>query len=101
MYYNTTASVQPVVGKYRERAKSQDVRILAAFLENPRSLATPSQVLSWVFNGSVPLTSVRRSLTDLTNAGELVKTDKQVEGPYGRPEYQWKLAPKYDQREMF
>ena len=101
MYHNTTESIQPDLGKYREKAKSQDVRILAALLENPGVPITPSTILSWVFNGSVPITSVRRAITNLTNSGDLVKTNFQTKGPYGRPEFIWELAPKYKQQELF
>ena len=61
----------------------------------------PSKLTEIVFSGLVPLTSIRRALTNLTNAGELVKTDKQMKGMYGRPEHQWRLAPKHDQGELF
>ncbi len=101
MYHNTTESTGSVLRMYQDSAVSQDVRILAAFLENPHAPATPSRVLSWVFNGSVPITSVRRALTNLTDAGELVKTNFQTKGPYGRPEFIWELADKHKQQEMF
>jgi len=101
MYHNSTESTQPELAEYRAAAASQEVKVLAAFLENPSAPATPSMVLSWVFNGSVPITSVRRALTNLTNSGDLVKTEFQVAGPYGRPEFIWELADKYKQQEMF
>ena len=62
---------------------------------------SPSEILIYCMKHTVPLTSVRRAVTNLTNRGDLVKTDKQVKGPYGRPEYQWRLAHKYDQRNLF
>ena len=42
--------------------------------------------LTWI------LTSVRRSITNLTNAGKLIKTEKKVSGFYGRPEYVYTLC---------
>lgn len=101
MYHNTTESTQPELAEYRALAASQEVKVLAALLENPGVPATPSTILSWVFNDSVPITSVRRALTNLTNSGDLVKTNFQTKGPYGRPEFIWELAPKYKQRELF
>ncbi|AXH48837.1 helix-turn-helix DNA-binding domain protein [Mycobacterium phage Steamy] len=38
------------------------------------------------------ITSVRMQITVLTDEGFLVKTDEQVEGPYGKPEHIWQLA---------
>ncbi len=40
-------------------------------------------------NGT-PLTSIRRAITVLTNKGLLQKTDEQISGVYGKPEYVWK-----------
>lgn len=42
--------------------------------------------LNWI------LTSVRRSITNLYNAGKLDKTESKIEGIYGRPEYIYKLV---------
>jgi hypothetical protein len=99
-YYNTTHSIHPELTRYEEKAKSQEERILEYFKTYEVS-ATPSNLLRVLFHDQVPLTSIRRAFTNLTNAGDLVKTDRQVRGPYDRPEYQWRLAPKYAQREMF
>ena len=41
---------------------------------------------------NIPITSVRRAISDLTSNGDLVKTDKQVMGIYGRKEYVWRLV---------
>jgi|TARA_A100001035_G_scaffold220634_1_gene180709 hypothetical protein len=38
-----------------------------------------------------PITSVRRAITNLTTAGELVKTNSTVTGMYGKPEHLWSL----------
>ncbi len=38
-----------------------------------------------------PITSIRRAMTNLTNRGNLVKTDAQVTGAKGKPEYIWKI----------
>ena len=42
--------------------------------------------LTWI------LTSVRRSITTLTNTGKLIKTEKKVNGLYGRPEYVYTIV---------
>jgi predicted ArsR family transcriptional regulator len=89
-YHNTTNSTGQRLDQYENKAKSQDDRILEWF-NHHQSTATPSYTLRVVFSNSIPLTSVRRSLSNLTKAGLLVKTDHQVSGPYGRPEHCWKL----------
>ena len=101
MYHNTTESLGPELRKYQEKAKSQEKRILAFLKHDYTRAITPSCAVRWIFKDSVPITSVRRALTNLTNAGELVKTTAQTKGPYGRPEFIWELADKYRQREMF
>lgn len=55
---------------------------------------SPSQMLQKLeaFGRNIPITSVRRAISDLTRNGDLVKTDKQVMGIYGRKEYVWRLA---------
>ena len=100
-YHNTTESTQPELAKYRQKASSQDDQLLEFFKKVAPIEYTPSQLLGIVFKGSVPITSVRRALTNLTNQGDLVKTGEQINGPYGRPEFKWRLAEKTPQREMF
>ena len=100
-YFNTTESLGPELREYQEKAKSQEKRILAFLKLDSNRPITPSAAMQWIFKDSVPITSVRRALTNLTNSGELVKTNVQVKGPYGRPEFIWELADKYRQREMF
>jgi hypothetical protein len=38
------------------------------------------------------LTSVRRSMSVLTEADALVKLETKRDGAYGRPEFEWELA---------
>lgn len=100
-HYNTTHEVHPALGRYEKKAVTQQDRILEWF-KTYEQRASPSKVLRVVFPGEhIPITSIRRAMTNLTDAGELVKTDKQVKGSYGRNEYQWRLAEKHNQRVMF
>ena len=97
-YHNTTESTGDELRHYRERARTQDEQVLSWFTVYEQE-ATPSEIWRVVFNESVPLTSVRRSLTNLTNNGDLEKTSEQRKGPYGRPEFVWRLAR--GQRRLF
>ena len=42
------------------------------------------------FGRKLPLTSIRRAISDLTREGVLKKTDKQKMGYYGKREYMWR-----------
>jgi hypothetical protein len=91
-YWPTTPLTrEQMVGALR-LAEQQDEAVLAIFRGNPRALS-PSQV--WAIgqeNGRQwLLTSVRRSITNLTNADVLVHLHASRMGPYGRPEGLWAL----------
>lgn len=43
-------------------------------------------------SAKTPLTSIRRSMSNLTKRGLLEKTGAQIEGPLGKPEKLWRLA---------
>jgi hypothetical protein len=81
------------------KAITQDDVILEMFYQWPKM--SPSQCweryqgfmvnrMGLKFPGSVPLTSIRRSFTDLTDVEFLIKTAEKVTGVYGRPEYVWR-----------
>ena len=38
------------------------------------------------------MTSIRRAMTDLVNAGKLVKTDQFTIGKFGKREHLWEAA---------
>ena len=89
-YFNTTISTGPELNRFEAKAKSQEQRILKWLEINPCRM-TPSEIRYQVFGNDVPITSVRRALSNLTRDHRLVKTCKQVKGPYGRPEFMWRL----------
>lgn len=87
-YFNTTNETGGLLKEYRRKASSQDVLVLEMFMNGePYS---PSQVQSAVLPNA-PITSVRRSITNLTTIGKLIKTGRKVMGLYNRHEYCWKL----------
>jgi|TARA_R100001530_G_scaffold8138_2_gene8611 hypothetical protein len=94
-YYNTTKEEKDLK-KYHSKADTQDQMILNYFHEHV--IASPSEVWVWFSSnnvGNVPITSIRRSITDLTNEGKLFKTRKKRRGYYGRDEYIWTI-PSYN-----
>ena len=90
-YHNTTHSTGKKLGEYRAKAMTQEDKILQWFDKNYLSGWTPSEIQYFVLPDA-PLTSARRGMTNLTNEGKLIKTDRQKKGRYGRPEYTWKRA---------
>ena len=88
-YYNTTRQKGKQLEVSWDKTKSQDDKVMEYFRAHGK--ATPSEV--WIhFNeneNNEPITSIRRSITNLTSYNMLSKTEKKREGVYGRPEYVW------------
>ncbi len=104
-YHNTTNSSGDELLRYDAKAKSQEGKILH-WLEEGAGLGlkgpyAPSMIRKLCFANQVPLTSVRRALSNLTEARQLVKTDTQKRGPYGRPEHTWRLPKQPIQKSLF
>lgn len=76
---------------YEIVAKTQEEFVLEFFMARPGMAYSPERVQELVLPHA-PLTSVRRALTNLTDAGELVQGELSVPGRYGRPVGTWKLA---------
>lgn len=72
-------------------AKTQEEMVLEFFTTRPGMEYSPERVQELVLPHA-PLTSVRRALTNLTTAGDLVQGESAVLGRYGRPVGTWKLA---------
>lgn len=102
-YHNTTDSRGRQLEEYEAKAITQDQRVLRFFQSNPNATFTPSEVLNYAFSHLLPrppVTSVRRAMSNLTAPGKLEKTTEQRIGPYGRPEYTWRLhVPELDRND--
>ena len=93
MFHNTTSERGEQLKLYRERAATQEDEVLRVYRTYRHALA-PSQVQQMSPRLRVcPLTSIRRAIHELTDAGRLVKLERKACGPFGRPEYLWELAP--------
>ena len=104
-YHNTTAVSGDQLDRYEDAALSQEQRLLAYFEDAYNAggqyiKLTPTNALILVFSSKVPITSVRRALSNLTRDGKL-RTSGKAMGPYGRPESYWRLIERSSQREMF
>jgi hypothetical protein len=103
-YYKTVPESEEKLQEYRNKAASQESRIASFFELNPDGEFTPWEVQSLVFVGKTPITSVRRSMSDLARLDPsdpdyiplLIKTDHMKEaGIYGRRSHTWKLNKRY------
>ena len=87
-YFNTTHESGVELKRSRKSCGDQEVVIAEMFRNHGR--LSPSQAHRLYPDNGTPLTSIRRAITVLTNKGLLQKTDEQVRGVYGKPEYIWK-----------
>lgn len=92
-FHNTIHQDGSELGKSRFKANAQEQLILNFFLSNPVGEFTPFEVKDALNLDGVPITSIRRAISNLTEDEELIKTDTQKEGGYGKPNYCWKLNP--------
>lgn len=88
-YFNTTGLSGEQLGLFEAKADSQDVIILEIY-RRFNSL-TASECYKLFPDRTTPLTSIRRSITNLFNSGKLVKTEHKKPGIYGRPEYIYRI----------
>lgn len=97
MHYDTTHESKDKLEQYNKQTATQDNRIATFFEATPGELWTPWEVQANVFtHPAPPITSVRRSMSDLTKAGILTKTEhKKLVGHYDRKSYAWTLNEKY------
>ena len=89
-YYNTTEETGSELAESHAKAKTQEKKILLCFHDQGNPLR--ASVICEMLNDAYPITSIRRALTDMTNQGDLEKTDKKVMGRYGKREHQWQLS---------
>ena len=101
-FFNTTNETGQRLKEYKHKAKKQDTVVLELYKQSLE--LTPSKV--WIEykrqTGEVltPITSIRRSISNLTAAGKLVKQPKPADqatyeaqkSQHGRFEYSWRLA---------
>ena len=88
-FYNTINLNGADLKKSTGRAESQTEKILRFFLAHPDRAFTPAEVYR-AMDGFL-LTSVRRSMSDLTKSSDLIKTDSQALGQFGSANYKWML----------
>ena len=91
-YFNTNNESGEDLSSSRGKAMSQQDFILDSIRSHPTRTFSPHD-LEWLCPDS-PITSIRRAISNLTEAGYLEKTDKMVMGPYGKKVHTWRLKTK-------
>lgn len=99
-FYNTTQESGQTLLRFRSQAKAQTERVIDYYRNRTGQLIGPSE--AWRATGleaeNVPLTNVRRAITDATKAGVLVRTKNKTIGAYGHPETLWVYPKQNGQR---
>lgn len=90
-YYNTNKEYGAELTRSTATALGQEEKIISYFKRHPSAQLTPFDVCNLVFNQSVPVTSVRRAMTNLADKNILKKTDAMRIGKYGKKNHTWKL----------
>jgi hypothetical protein len=93
-FYNTINLSGKELNKATGKAISLQDEVLEYFKSHPNAKLTPPMVMTALGKPSVPLTSFRRAMTNLSKAGDLIKTDEKAIGAYGLSNYLWKLNKK-------
>ena len=99
-YYNTTNLAGTKLKKAELQALSQNTQILHVFRGEETLARTPfdvQEILKDQYELDYPITSVRRSITNLTDDDFLVKTRAKSKGKYGKYNYMWMTAEGYKQ----
>ena len=101
MYHNTTNENGATLQESRKKAKTQDQTVLEYFKNHDQLGITPERCLrhfkimeklsesKW---HNTPVTSIRRSFSNLKNQGLIQKTELTIEGDFGKNVHVWKLA---------
>lgn len=101
MFYNTNNETGDTLKESQKKAKSQDEMVLDYFKNYDNLGATPERVLrhfqiieplssdKWA---KTPITSIRRSFSNLHKKGLIYKTGQTIEGDFGKQINIWKLC---------
>ena len=95
-YYNTVNESGDKLTAYTAAAKSQNDLVIAYFKSIPGAKLSPEHVYNGLIargliSNNVPLTSLRRSFSNLLKAKSLVKLNEKTTSSYGRDTYLYEL----------
>lgn len=97
-WFNTVNLEDAELRNAINQATNQGNIVYEFFKKRPGYCFSPFQVWNFLkqlrpdmINNLTPITSIRRSMTTLTEAGLLVKTEYKIVEELGKPNYLWKL----------
>jgi len=92
-YHNTNKELGKTLITSKTRANKQELKVLKFFKANNKDERFSAEdILAQVdFGRSVPITSVRRAITNLTYAGYLKKTSFMKKGTFGKQIHTWQI----------
>lgn len=100
-YHNTTGLFGSELTESETKAKSQDECVLDYFKQGDSLGITPErclrhfQIMETLSSNRwsrTPITSIRRSFSNLKRRGLIYKTDVKIKGDYGKEIHVWKLV---------
>ena len=93
-YFNTTDQDIDYVNKRKAKNKTQEVLVYDIFKSmttlTASEVLTASETLN-LFSNKVPITSIRRAISNLQKEEKLVKTTDTKTGIYGAPEHYYTI----------
>lgn len=93
-YFNTTDQDIDYVNKRKAKNKTQEVLVYDLFKSmttlTASEVLTASETLN-LFSNKVPITSIRRAISNLQKEQKLVKTKDTKTGIYGAPEHYYTI----------
>lgn len=94
VYHNTTGKKGEDLNLAQVKASKQTEIILRIFRQHPHTSFTPWDVYNHL-GQQMMITSVRRAITTLTDAGHLQRTEeRRRSGPAGETNHTWRLTEK-------
>lgn len=87
-FFNTTHETGIALKECVRAVNKQEKEVLAIFNSICICLA-PSEIVQKL--PQYPITSIRRAITNLTEAGYLHKTHIKIKSPWGRREHCWEI----------
>ena len=91
-FYNTTNESGDQLELFTQKAMNQEDKVMLIFKQHYRLTAYECyQLYLLKYEVNTPLTSIRRSITNLTNKGSLAMANVKKVGGYGRANYVYKL----------
>ena len=90
-YFNTTGLKNPELNECKEKAKSQDELVLAFFQRHEGVNFNWEEVYRYMKLPGVPDSSIKRAISDLKEAGNIVWSGNWRKSRYGRRCRCWKL----------